>query len=100
MRNIHTAWCKIREQAGLEDVRLHDLRRTVGSWVAQSGSSLLVIQHVLNHSTQTAALIYARLGEDPSRKALEAHGKQIMSVAGKRKKGAVVGIKRGKRDGI
>jgi integrase len=38
--NIDKQWRKIRKQAGLEDVRLHDLRRTVGSWLACEGYSL------------------------------------------------------------
>lgn len=65
---------------GLQDVRLHDLRRTVGSWMAQSGNSLHLIGKVLNHSNQSTTAIYARFGEDQVRNALEQHGKQIMGV--------------------
>ena len=66
---------------GLQDVRLHDLRRTVGSWMAQSGNSLHLIGKVLNHSNQSTTAIYARFAEDQTRNALEQHGKQIMGVA-------------------
>jgi integrase len=41
--NISRPWRRIRKAAGVEDVRLHDLRRTVGSWLAQSGNSLHLI---------------------------------------------------------
>ena len=51
--NIAKPWERIRKVAGLEDVRLHDLRRTVGSWLAQSGNSLPLIGKVLNHSNQS-----------------------------------------------
>jgi integrase len=49
--NVSKPWKKIRKAAGVEDVRLHDLRRTVGSWLAQAGNSLPLIGRVLNHTT-------------------------------------------------
>jgi len=88
--NIGKPWRKIRKDANVEDVRLHDLRRTVGSWLAQSGNSILVIQKALNHSTIQAAMIYARMSEDPVRKAMEEHGKQIMAAAGKGKRANIL----------
>lgn len=55
----------------LPDLRIHDLRRTLGSWQAKSGSSLAIIGKSLNHrSTQTTA-IYARLDLDPVRESVE-----------------------------
>lgn len=81
--NINKAWKRIRDDAGVADVRLHDLRRTVGSWLAQAGNSLHLIGRVLNHSTQATTAVYARFAQDHVREALEAHGKKIMGVAGK-----------------
>ncbi len=46
--NIKKPWRRVRKAAGVEDVRLHDLRRTVGSWLAQAGNSLPLIGRVLN----------------------------------------------------
>ena len=43
------AWCRVRKAAQMEDVRLHDLRRTVGSWLVQHGESLHLVGHILNH---------------------------------------------------
>ncbi|MCW5829378.1 MAG: site-specific integrase [Deltaproteobacteria bacterium] len=91
--NIGKAWRSVREKAGVTDVTLHDLRRTVGSWLAQSGNSLVLIGHVLNHSSVQTTKIYARLGEDQARKALDRHGKQLMAVAKKRTGGEVVPIR-------
>ena len=79
--NIDKPWQRIRKEAGLEDVRLHDLRRTVGSWLAQSGNSLHLIGKVLNHSNQSTTAIYARFGQDSARDALEKHGQVITSLA-------------------
>ncbi len=80
--NISKPWGHVRQAAGVEDVRLHDLRRTVGSWLAQSGNSLHLIGRVLNHSNQSTTAIYAQFGEDSVRAALEQHGARIMGAAG------------------
>lgn len=66
----------------IDDVRLHDLRRTVGSWLAQAGNSLHLIGRVLNHSNQSTTAVYARFGEDSVRTALEQHGTRLMGAAG------------------
>lgn len=66
----------------VDDVRLHDLRRTVGSWLAQAGNSLHLIGRVLNHSNASTTQVYARFGEDTVRQALEQHGERIMGAAG------------------
>ena len=80
--NIDKPWRRIRKAAGVEDVCLHDLRRTVGSWLAQAGNSLHLIGRVLNHSNQATTAVYARFGEDSVRAALEQHGARIMGIAG------------------
>lgn len=66
----------------VDDVRLHDLRRTVGSWLAQAGNSLHLIGRVLNHSNASTTQVYARFGEDSVRAALEQHGARIIGAAG------------------
>lgn len=76
--NIDKAWRRVRSNAGIDDVRLHDLRRTVGSWLAQDGSSLPLIGKLLNHSNASTTQIYARFGDDSGREALDRHGREIM----------------------
>ncbi len=82
--NIDIEWRAARKRAGLGDVRLHDLRRTVGSWMTQRGVDLNTIKATMRHADLNTTLIYARLGEDPARDALEAHGAEVMKLAGKR----------------
>lgn len=77
----------------LMDVRLHDLRRTVGSWLAQAGNSLHLIGKVLNHSNQSTTAVYARFAQDQVRDALEQHGKQIMGAANKKASAEVVKLR-------
>jgi integrase len=44
-------WVKIREKAGLGDLKFHDLRKTFGSILAQNGISTAVTQRLLEHSS-------------------------------------------------
>jgi len=88
--NIDKAWRRIRIEAEVPDVRLHDLRRTVGSWLAQSGNSLHLIGRVLNHQTPSTTQIYARFGTDQVREALESLGQNLMGAAKKKPAAEVV----------
>ena len=62
---------KIFDAAGFKDVRLHDLRRTFGSWQAANGSSELLIGKSLGHRNTRSTAVYARLNLDPVRQSVE-----------------------------
>ena len=81
VQNIKRAWDRIRLKAGIQDVRFHDLRRTVGSWLAGSGESLHLIGKVLNHRDVGTTAIYARLSLDPVRQALERNASKMLEAA-------------------
>lgn len=70
---------------GLADLRLHDLRRTVGSWMSQSAIDLNTIKESLRHSSISTTLTYARLGADPARQAMEEHGRRVMEITGRQR---------------
>jgi integrase len=82
--NIDKPWRRIRKVAGLEDVHIHDLRRTLGSWMSQEGVDLNRIKGALRHANVSTTLTYARLGEDPVREAMEQHGERILEAAGRK----------------
>ncbi len=67
---------------GLVDLRLHDLRRTVGSWLSQSGVDLNVVKDAMRHASLATTLVYSRLGADPAREAMEQHGRKVMEIIG------------------
>jgi integrase len=67
---------------GLADVRLHDLRRTVGSWLTQAQVDLNTIRSALRHASISTTLVYSHLGDDPARAAMEDHGRRVMEIAG------------------
>ncbi len=86
--NVSKAWRRIRTVAKLQDVRIHDLRRTVGSWLVAGGESLTLIGKALNHSQLSTTAIYARLQLDPVRVALESNAQRMLTVvkAGQKKR--------------
>jgi len=69
-----SVWKRLVKRAGLVDARPHDLRRTVGSWLAGEGYSLTVIGRALGHRSLSATQVYARLDTAVVRAALEVHG--------------------------
>lgn len=66
----------------MTDLRLHDLRRTLGSWQAITGASLPIIGKSLNHKSQQATAIYARLDLDPVRESVRRATEAMMRAAG------------------
>jgi integrase len=65
------AWKKILDRAGLKNLRIHDLRRTLASYQAIAGTSLLIIGKSLGHKSPQSTAIYARLSNDPVRASME-----------------------------
>jgi integrase len=65
------AWRRIRERAGVPDVRVHDLRHTLASWLVAEGFGLPLIGKALNHSQVATTARYSHLAIDPVRDALE-----------------------------
>lgn len=76
------AWAALLKAAGLENLRVHDLRRTLGSWQARTGASLPIIGKSLNHKTHQATAIYARLDLDPVRQSVNTATSAMMEAAG------------------
>ena len=75
------AWKRILKAAGINDLRIHDLRRTLGSWQAATGANSYIIGKSLGHKTQQATAIYARLNLDPVRESVnKATGAMIKAV--------------------
>lgn len=64
------AWKRIIERAEITNLRIHDLRRTAGSYMAIQGVSPTIIGKALGHRSQAATAMYARLTQDPVRQAM------------------------------
>jgi integrase len=59
--NIHKAWNKLRVQAGLSHLRIHDMRHQYASFLVNSGRTLYEVQQILGHSTSKVTERYSHL---------------------------------------
>jgi site-specific recombinase XerD len=67
----------LRTKAGLDDVRIHDLRHSFASIAVGSGMSLPMIGKLLGHTQPATTARYAHLGADPMRAASNLVGGKI-----------------------
>ena len=67
--NVKSPWGVIRKAAGLEDVRLHDLRHAFASVAVASGMSLPMIGALLGHREASTTQRYAHLADAVQREA-------------------------------
>lgn len=75
--NLQKPWTRIRSIAGLDDVRIHDLRHTFASVAVMGGMSLPMIGALLGHTRPQTTARYAHLAADPLRRAAEMVGNKI-----------------------
>ena len=78
--SVEKEWGVLRRRWGLDDVRLHDLRRTCASYLAISGENLPTIQSVLNHRSLTPTSIYARLNTKAIDRALQRQADRFFGI--------------------
>ncbi len=76
------AWERVRKTSGLTDLRMHDLRRSLGSWQAAAGASLAVIGASLGHADLKSTQVYARLQLDPVRAAVDQATAAMLKASG------------------
>ena len=76
------AWKRVLQRANLVDIVEHDLRRTLGSWQARTGASLILIGKSLNHRDSKSTQIYARLDTDPVRQSVTRATSAMFEAAG------------------
>lgn len=67
--NIKSAWKTITELAGIDNLRIHDLRHTFASMLVSDGVSLPIIGALLGHTQIQTTMRYAHLMDDPLREA-------------------------------
>ena len=67
-------WWKLRAEADLDDVRLHDLRHTHASIALRQGETVLAIGRLLGHASPETTLKYAHPADDMAMDAAETVG--------------------------
>ena len=80
--DLKRPWALISQHAGLQGVRLHDLRHSFASIGAGGGLGLPIVGKLLGHTTPSTTNRYAHLDADPLRRASNAIGSQIAAALG------------------
>ena len=71
---IQAFWLRVRSEAELKDVRLHDLRHTYASIAIMQGETVPVVGRLLGHNDAATTLKYAHFAESTVRDAAESMG--------------------------
>ena len=80
--SLHYPWGRIRKRAGLDDVRLHDLRHSFASGGLLVGEDLTMIGKLLGHSQVQTTARYAHLADDPIKAAADRIASRIVEAMG------------------
>jgi integrase len=65
---VKRSWAQLLKRAKIEDFHIHDLRRSLASWQAGLGTSLVIIGKTLGHRPGSSATqVYARVDLEPVR---------------------------------
>jgi integrase len=88
--DLKRPWAAVTQAAGLEGVRIHDLRHSFASIGAGASMGLPVIGKLLGHSQAATTHRYAHLDTDPLRRAVDTIGATISAAMDGNKGGQVV----------
>jgi len=92
--DLNKPWARVRRAAGLDGVRLHDLRHSHASVGVAAGLGLPIVGKLLGHRVAATTSRYAHIGDDPLRRAAERVSSEIAARLGLAKGGEVVAMRR------
>ncbi|KEH07056.1 integrase [Delftia tsuruhatensis] len=75
--NLFYLWDKVRKEAGIADLRMHDLRHTFASNLVNSGQSIYVVSKLLGHSQIKTTARYSHLADETLMSAVDAAAKVV-----------------------
>ena len=86
--DLKKPWRAIQRHAGLEGVRIHDLRHTFASIGAGASLGLPIVGKLLGHSQPATTARYAHLDADPLRRASNVIGDHLTAALAGRTSGS------------
>ena len=84
LEDVKRFWEKIKKEADIENVRIHDLRHTYASHLVSSGLSLSIVGKLLGHTQASTTQRYAHLADEPLRQATALLGDKMYQIAGRK----------------
>ncbi|MCT2541225.1 site-specific integrase [Sedimentimonas flavescens] len=86
--DLQHPWRRLRARAGLDDVRIHDLRHTYASNAVSSGMPIQMVGRLLGHSQIQTTMRYAHLADDPVKRAAEENANRLSALVSGGPRGA------------
>lgn len=80
--DLNAPWRAVLKRAGLEKVRLHDLRHSFASVGVGGSLGLPIVGKLLGHTQPTTTARYSHLDTDPLKRAADAIGNRINTAMG------------------
>jgi integrase len=80
MKSISKVWGRIRREAGIPDCRLHDLRHSYASYLANAGCNEFQIQQALGHASTVTTRRYVHMSQESMQKAAGAASDRITAA--------------------
>jgi integrase len=75
--DLQRPWRRIRAEAELKDVRIHDLRHTYASNAVANGMPIQMVGKLLGHTQIQTTMRYAHLADDPVMRAAEQNSRML-----------------------
>jgi integrase len=88
--DLKKPWAAVSRAAGLEVVRIHDLRHSFASFGAGASLGLPIIRKLLGHSQPAPTARYAHLDADPTRRAVDTIGSTILAAMNRKPSADIV----------
>ncbi len=92
--DLKRPWARVTHYAGLDGLRLHDLRHTYASFGAGSGMGLPIIGKLLGHTQASTTQRYAHLDNDPLKIATDSISHRIEAALSNRPSAEIIPIKK------
>jgi integrase len=83
LKYVHKVWNRLRNEAGLPHLRMHDLRHQYASFLVNSGRTLYEVQQILGHSSPLVTQRYAHLSTKAMQEAADTAGDIIADAMAK-----------------
>jgi integrase len=81
--NINSTWRALKQDAGIENLRLHDARHNFASVAVSAGVNLAFVQKMLGHKHIATTQRYTHLADDPVKASVEATAEKIAKQMGR-----------------
>lgn len=91
--SLEKAWQHVRKASSLPDVRLHDLRHTVGTYAGQAGANAFLVRDKLGHKTLAMTGRYVERDRHPLRALTDTVEARVAAALGQRTPAEIIELK-------